>query len=99
MDNIRCASQLSAQPQISKVAWTTTPADYNVVTNGPGGSAAPVNGRCCRWVSCVTAGTLNYTTWDGTAGSIEMVAGFLYPCPAKTLVAASTTAQKVTVFW
>lgn len=98
MNNLKCASGLADQPQISKVAWTTTPALYDVAVNGPGGNAAPYNGRCCRWVSCTTAGNLDYTTWDGTAGKIAMIAGFLYPCPAATLVATST-AQGVTVFW
>lgn len=99
MDNVKCSGALSAQPQISKIAWTTTPALYNCATNGPGGQAAPVNGSCCRWVSCTTAGNINYTTWDGTdTGSIAAIAGFLYPCPAATLL-ASSTAQGVTVFW
>jgi hypothetical protein len=98
MNNITPPLSPNAPIALSKIAWTTTPATYDVAANGPGGSASPANGRCCRWASCTTAGTLNYTTWDNVAGAIAMVAGFLYHCPAAALVNTST-AQGVTIYW
>jgi len=98
MDNVRCPRGINEPPVLSKIAWTTTPANYDVVANSPGGQAAPVSGGCCKQVSAGVAGTVNYTSWDGTSGAVYVSPGGVYPCPAKALLSTST-ATNVTVFW
>ena len=76
-----------------KQAWTTTPALYNIVTNGPGG------GYPCRRISIQTACTIVYKDLEGnTQGPLTCYAGEVLDLEATTLE-ASSTAQGVKVFW
>lgn len=78
---------------LAKQAWTTTPAFYDIVANGPGGMYP------CRRIVVQTAGTLSYKDLNGTPqGPLTCFAGEVLDLEATTLE-ASSTAQGVKVYW
>jgi|WetSurMetagenome_2_1015567.scaffolds.fasta_scaffold300543_2 hypothetical protein len=79
-------------------AWTTTPADRNLLLLGPGGDAAMQYGYACRRISIQTAGTLVVTRIDGTVVTLTCYAGEVLEIEA-TALSATSTAQGVKVFW
>lgn len=87
-----------------RVAWTTTPVNYDIAASDPGkmnepGLATPNEGRPCRRIVIGTAGTLVYTGLDGVSVTLpSTVAGQVWDVQALTLVSTST-AQGVVVFW
>jgi hypothetical protein len=79
-------------------AWTTTPAAYDILASGPGGSDT-TEGLACRWIIVGTAGTLVLSLPDGQSDqTIYAPAGAKIEIQATALGAAST-AQQVVVYW
>jgi hypothetical protein len=89
---------------VARVAWTTTPALFDIGANDPfkgnlPGLAAPSEGRPCRRLVVITSGTLVYTGMDGVdVTTPTLPAGFIFDIQATALKAAST-AQNVIVVW
>lgn len=77
---------------IPRVAWTSTPANYDIRASDPTGE-----GRCCRRIVVGTSGTVVIT--DPTGTSVTLPAGLtVWDVQAATLTNAST-AQNVVVIW
>lgn len=88
---------LTRSSPLALQAWTATPADYDILANGPEYIAGQ-QGRMCSRIYVVTAGTLVYTDQWGsdhtlTCGNNEMV-----PLECIALKATST-AQGVKIYW
>ena len=81
----------------ARQAWTTTPADYNILANGPEYVAGYQGTMCCR-IYVVTAGTLVYTDRWGNDQTITCGANELLPLECQALKGTST-AQGVKVYW
>jgi len=87
-----------------RVAWTTVPALYDILASDPykgrlPGLAAPGEGRPCRRIIVLTAGTLVLTGLDDVdVTTPSLPAGFVLDVQAIALKAAST-AQNVLVVW
>lgn len=85
-------------------AWTTTPANYDILANDPGklraiGLGMPSEGRPCRWITCGVAGTIVVTRIDGVNVTLDATqVGQTFYVQAIALVNTST-AQKVSVYW
>lgn len=87
----------------ARVAWTTTPVNYDIGANDPfrlsePGLANPSEGRPCRRIKCQGAGNLVYTGLDLVDVTLPVLAGDTLDVQAVALKAAST-AQNVIVFW
>lgn len=87
----------------ARVAWTTTPANYDIGANDPfrlsePGLANPSEGRPCRRIKCQGAGNLVYTGLDGVNVTLPVLAGDTIDVQATNLLATST-ATNVIVFW
>jgi hypothetical protein len=86
-----------------KIAWNTTAADYNILENGPGGSAGCDEGYCCRALLVVSpAGALVYV--DASGNTVTVPQAMLLEKPymvvqAKALVAAGSGNAIVKVYW
>ncbi len=78
--------------QVARVAWTTTPAAYDIQAQDPTGDK-----RCCRRVHIFTAGTLVYTGADDV--SVTVPSGATVLDIAMKSLSASSTAQNVLVVW
>lgn len=91
--------------QLARVAWTATPADYDIAANDPGkgaepGLANPSEGRPSRWVYIGTSGNLSFVGLDGvTVSAMPVIAGIKYEIQMIKLLAAASTALGVTVVW
>lgn len=89
----------------ARVAWTTTPINYDMGANDPAGPsypglARPGEGRCNRSVVCAVAGTLAYVGLDGVTVVLPaMPAGYEWKIQMQSLLAAGTTATNVVVLW
>jgi hypothetical protein len=89
---------------VARVAWTSTPVLYDIAASDPfkgnlPGLAAPSEGRPCRRIIVLTAGTLVLTGLDGVDVTLpSLPAGFVLDVQAIALKAAST-AQGVVVVW
>lgn len=89
----------------ARVAWTTTPINYDMSANdpvGPGypGLGRPGEGRCSRRVVCGGAGTLAYVGLDGVTVVLpSTAAGQIWDIQMQSLLAAGTTATNVVVQW
>jgi len=88
-----------------RVAWTTTPADYDIGANDPikgaqPGLAMPSEGRPCRRIIVFGAGVLQYNGLDGvTVTTPSLPAGTVLDIQAIKLLAGGSTATNVMVFW
>lgn len=88
-----------------RVAWTTTPADYNITASDPAklsvpGLANPSEGRPCRRLVPGSTGNLAVTCLDGTTQVIPVdFAGQVIDLQAIALVGASSTCTNVKVYW
>lgn len=88
-----------------RTAWTGAPADYDIAASDPlklnmPGLGAPAEGRPCRWLVCGGVGTLVVKGLDGVDVILDAVAvGQRFDVQALKLVAAGTTATKVSVYW
>lgn len=84
--------------QIARVAWTTTPAAYNILR--PASGAAPaVQDEPSRRLVAGGAGTIVYTGVDGVDVTLpDCGAGFSWDVQAIALK-ASSTATNVVVIW
>jgi hypothetical protein len=79
--------------QVARVAWTTTPANYDIQASDPTGEK-----RCCREIVIATAGTLVIVGPDGV--SVTLPSGPLrWGLQAQALTAAGSSAQGVVVIW
>lgn len=78
-------------------AWTTTPAAYDIIANGPE-YIANQQGRMCKYIYVVTAGTLVYTDQWGNDQTVTCGANERVDIECIALKATST-AQGVKVFW
>jgi len=89
---------------VMRVAWTSSPANYDILASDPykgnlPGLAAPSEGRPCRRLIVLTAGTLVLTGLDGVdVTTPSLPTGFVLDIQAIGLKAAST-AQGVIVVW
>jgi len=87
-----------------RTAWTAAPANYDILANDPlkqnvPGIATPSEGRPCRWIICGAVGTLVATGLDGVDVTLDVVVvGQRFDIQATGLKATST-AQKVSVYW
>lgn len=78
--------------QVARVAWTGTPAAYDIQASDPTGEK-----RCCRRVQIGTAGTLVYTGADDVA--VTLPSGpTVWDISMKSL-SATSTALNVVVIW
>ena len=78
-------------------AWTTAPADYDILANGPEYIAGQ-QGRMCKRIYVVTAGTLVYTDQWGT--DITITCGANERLDIECIALKSTsTAQGVKIYW
>jgi hypothetical protein len=78
-------------------AWTTTPADVDIITVGPGYIAGE-QGYMCKQIYVVTAGTLVYTDVAGADHTLTCGANEMLPIECIGLKSTST-AQGVKVYW
>ena len=88
----------------ARVAWTTTPTNYDIGFNDPfrlsePGLANPSEGRPCRRIKVQGAGTLVYTGIDGVNVPLPCLAGDTFDVQAAALVGSGSTATNVIVFW
>ncbi len=88
----------------ARVAWTTTPVDYDIAANDPGklsepGLANPSEGRPSRRIEVGGAGNLSFVGLDGQTVSAMPVVAKAYDIQMVKLLAASTTATNVIVCW
>lgn len=77
------------------VAWTTTPANYDILVNSGSGIA-------CRWITVGTPGTLVLTKLDGTTTtytSAELAMNPVIYGQFTYITASGSTAQDVRVYW
>ena len=79
-------------------AWTTTPATYDILLNGPNNPSVSGQGFPCRWITIQTAGTLVVTDVFGNTRTLTCVAGETLWIDAVSL-SNTSTAQNVKVFW
>ena len=86
-------------PEYYLTAWTSTPADYNCVANGPNGATGAAKAACGAMVG--VSGTLVVTRRDGT--DVTIPASILQPGKYwRGQIAAlksTSTAQDVMLFW
>lgn len=88
----------------ARVAWTTTPVNYDMALNDPQGAAwpglaRPNEGRPNRRVVIGGAGTLVYIGLDGVTVTLpSTVAGQVWDIQMQSLVSTST-ATNVVVMW
>jgi hypothetical protein len=94
---VQSGSDINKPSSWFRQAWTTTPADYNILANGPGYSAG-INGTLCKKIHIVTAGTLVITDRWGTAVTLTCAAGEDLFIEAASL-ASTSTAQGVKIYW
>lgn len=96
--NIRTsAANLNHPSEWVRQAWTTTPADYNILANGPE-YVANFQGQMCKRIYVVTAGTLVYTDRWGNDQTITCGANERLDIACKALKSTST-AQGVKIYW
>lgn len=79
-------------------AWTTTPASYDILANGPGNPLVQNFGYPCRWITVSTGGTLVYTDTSGNLVTLTADTGERLELEAVSL-SGTSTAQGVKVFW
>jgi hypothetical protein len=94
---VQSGSDINKPSSWFRQAWTTTPADYNILANGPAYSAG-LNGTLCKKIHVITAGTLVITDRHGTAVTLTCGANEDLPIEAASL-ASTSTAQGVKVYW
>lgn len=88
-----------------RTAFTVTPIDYDIAANDPiklnlPGLANPSEGRPSRLIVCGGTGVLVVKGLDGVNVPLDVVfAGQEFKVQAANLVAAGTTATKVSVYW
>jgi hypothetical protein len=82
-----------------KSAWTTTPADYDIIANGPEYTAG-YSGRMCKRIYAGKAGTLVITPIEGaTANRTIIVAAGTWVDVEAIALGAASTAQDVSIYW
>lgn len=81
-----------------KQAWTTTPADYDILAHGPG-YVANLQGQASKAITIGVAGTLVVTFVENQANPQTIA----YPAGTHDIEAiylgAASTAQNVSVHW
>lgn len=90
-------------PAATRVAWTDTPADYDIAASDPlkGKLYGIQEGRPCRRLIAGVPGTIVYTGLDGTDVTLPAIAdvnGFVWDVQALALKDTST-ATNVVVQW
>jgi len=78
-------------------AWNTTPANFDILANSPGYTAAQ-GGMFCRRITVGVAGTLVVTTAFNNVRTLTCVAGEILDLEAK-YISGTSTAQNVKVYW
>jgi len=81
------------------LAWTSTPADYDILENGPGYSGANGVGVMSAAIRCNTGGTLVVTDIEGDDQTLYFADGETRYVQAQALVASGSTALYVEVMW
>ena len=90
-------SRFDASPYYT-MAWTDTPANYDIVANAPGVENPQDVGRMCCAIMCGVAGNLVVTRENGTDVTIPFASGQTLLIQAKALKSTST-AENVFVMW
>lgn len=101
MSGLAIANDDVASPPIARVAWTGTPAAYDILASDPlkNSRYGTAEGKPCRRIVVGIAGTLIYTGLDGQSVTLPSTINMAVWDIQAVSLSASSTAQNVVVFW